>query len=67
MTKRVVLSFAAMTIEGVTLHGELIDETPLYWIIDEVHEENFQIKYPGRCRLLNMPKLAWNTYARMES
>jgi hypothetical protein len=67
MAKRVVMSFAAQTIEGLTLHGELINETPLYWVIDEVHEEGFRIKYPGRCRLLNMPKSAWNVYAKMET
>jgi hypothetical protein len=50
----------------ITMHGVLVDDNGLQWIIDEVYEDTLKVKYPRRERLLRMSKNGWREYALLD-
>lgn len=66
MTRETIISLRAKDNPYLTMHGLLVAENSLQWIIDEVYEETYKVKYPPRQRLLHMSKSGWIQYASLE-
>ena len=61
-----IVSLKAKDSPDITLHGVLVGDNGLQWIIDETYEDSYKIKYPPGQRLLHMSKNAWVMYAYVD-
>jgi hypothetical protein len=61
-----VLSLRALNNPALVMHGVLVQETALHWIINEVYDDTLQVKYKTNDRLLYMSKNGWAAYAYMD-
>jgi hypothetical protein len=61
-----VISLRALTNPSLTMHGVLVAENALHWVIEEVYDDSLKPKYPRGQRLLNMSKSGWAAYAYVD-
>jgi hypothetical protein len=65
MAREQIISLIAKD-SNITMHGVLVDDNGVQWIIDEVFDDTLKPKYPRRERLLRMSKNGWRQYALLD-
>ena len=61
-----IISLRSKSEPIITMHGVLVRDNGVQWIIDEVFDDTLKPRYPKRERLLHMSKSAWIEYATLE-